>query len=620
MENKGLNIFNTSCVLAAPDMATDLAYQRVESVVAHEYFHNWSGNRVTCRDWFQLSLKEGFTVFRDSEFSSDMNSRTVKRIEDVNFLRSVQFAEDASPLSHPIRPDSYMEISNFYTPTVYEKGAEVIRMLHTILGPEAFRRGSDLYFERHDGEAATTDDFVAAMAEASGRDLELFKRWYSQAGTPELSVRSRWEDGRLRLSFAQTCAPTPGQPVKAPLQVPIAMGLLERDGTPVALDQLQLDSDMAYDLRGDTLTLELKTAEAALAVDGLSEEPEVSLLRGFSAPVRVDFPRAESSLAVLAVHDPDGFAAWDALQTLLVREVGAYPEQGEISSNVVELYGTLLDQALDAIGADSDEVRFMLAAKLSVPDEGYLFEHFATVDVDAVITARDTLRQVLATRLEARWQSLYEAAAPEGVYAPDPRGMSRRALRNLALTYLAEAAGTEPALVERHYREADNLTERRAALVAAANVEALADLARPLLDDFYERFSHEALAVNQWFSIQATSRLADAGTVRALTDSSAFDLRNPNKVRSVYGAFAQANLRNFHASDGSGYRLIGEAVRTLNGANPQIASALAKPLTRWRRFAGRRPALMRAVLEDLAREENLSRDVFEVVSKGLADD
>ena len=622
MENKGLNIFNTSCVLASADTATDQAYMRVEGVVAHEYFHNWSGNRVTCRDWFQLSLKEGFTVFRDAEFSSDMNSRTVKRIEDVSFLRSVQFAEDASPLSHPIRPESYIEISNFYTPTVYEKGAEVIGMLHTIVGEDAFRRGSDLYFERYDGQAATTENFLSAMVDASGKDLSVFARWYRQAGTPVLEVASRWSDGELTLSFEQSCPPTPGQPEKLPVHIPVALGLLASDGTPLAPDSLSIASASELDVRDDTIVVHLTEARGEVLISGLSVAPIVSLLRGFSAPVRLKFERDGAEALFLAVHDSDGFAAWDVLQTLLIDEIARLQTDSSVSSELLALFASLQQRALAAVSATDSEERFMLAAKLAVPPESYLFEQFPVVDVDALCSARDKLIAALSTELLDGWRALYQACAATESFAPDAPGMSRRALRNLALGYLSEALGAEEfrSLLIEHMRTADNLTERRAGLVAAVNASVLDVAVRDeLLNAFYDRFHSEALVVNQWFALQAGARQMTAEGISRLAEHDAFDVRNPNKVRSLYSAFVQTNLRHFHALDGSGYRLIADMVLVLNSLNPQMASALAKPLTRWRRFSGSRPTLMRQAVEQIAAAENLSPDVFEVVSKSLAD-
>jgi aminopeptidase N len=495
-------------------------------------------------------------------------------------------------------------------------------MLHTILGAEAFRRGCDIYFERHDGHAATTDDFLMAMVAASGRDLEVFRRWYSQAGTPVLDVSSRWQDGALFLTLQQSCPATPGQPEKLPLHMPVALGLIAADGKPIAPQSLTLTTSCDYDIRGDTIVVELMTPAAELVIRGVSAEPAISLLRGFSAPVRINYPRHPDTLQFLARHDSDGFAAWDALQTLLVNEVSGYAEAGQISARVVQLFGMLLQQALDACADGSDEDRFMLAAKLTIPQESYLFEQFATVDVDAICAARDALQQALARAHEKLWLALYQASSVTDPYQPDAAGMSRRALCNLALGFVAQTLQGDALaqLLEGHYLRADNLTDRRAALVAAVNSAELDPaVSARLLEQFLQRFRAQALVVNQWFAVQAGSQLCRAPDIQALSAHAAFDLKNPNKVRSLFSAFMQTNLRNFHALDGSGYQLIADTVLALNPVNPQVASALAKPLTRWRRFAGVRPGLMRQALERLAKAENLSPDVFEVVAKGLAD-
>ncbi len=631
MENKGLNIFNTSCVLASPDTATDAAYQRVEAVVAHEYFHNWSGNRVTCRDWFQLSLKEGFTVFRDAEFSADMNSRTLKRIQDVTLLRSVQFAEDAGPLAHPVRPESYIEISNFYTPTVYEKGAEVVRMLHTLIGPEAFRQGSDLYFQRHDGSAATTDDFVAAMADASGLDLGQFKRWYAQAGTPVLTVGESFADGVFTLTVAQSCPPTPGQAEKEPFHIPVLLGLLDETGRDLAGPDLDVSSSQAVGLRaartgtGASVLLHLREPEATLTVRGLETKPRVSFLRGFSAPVRVSYPRETEEPAFLALHDSDGFARWDALQTLVVDEVRRLAEpSGEASAEpderLLALFGEILERAVTA--PDDTEQQFMLASLLTLPDENYLFEQFDQVHVDAVCGAMDRLRLALARRHAQAWRRLYETNGPDGAFTPEARAMARRSLRHAALAFVAPvlSGAAAEALLGEHYRLADNLTDRRGALWELVRHPGASEAFRQrLLEDFYSRWQHEALVVNLWFTLQASSPLYDAAWVRGLAAHRAFDERNPNKLRALYGGFSRQNHGNFHARDGSGYAFLGEAVRRIDPRNPSMAANLAMPLTRWRRYDPERSRLMRQELERIAAEETLSPDVFEVVTKSLAE-
>ncbi|MEM1230683.1 MAG: aminopeptidase N [Pseudomonadota bacterium] len=633
MENKGLNIFNTAVVLATPDTATDASYQRVEGVVAHEYFHNWSGNRVTCRDWFQLSLKEGFTVFRDAQYSSEIFGATDKRIEDVSFLRSVQFAEDAGPLAHPIRPDRYIEISNFYTVTIYEKGAEVVGMLHTLLGREQFRAGSDLYFERHDGEAATTDDFVAAMANASGRDLSVFRRWYAQAGTPVLSVREAYHDGELTLTLAQTTPATPGQPEKEPVLIPVRMGLLGSDGRPLSLGALSIRSDTAVTHQGEqSLLLELDSEATELKIGGLSEPPAVSFLRGFSAPVRVDYPRPAAAQALLVRHDPDGFARWDVLQDLLVNAIFAAADglatAAEQRAAVETLFAALLDEAATAPLAA--EPLSLLANMLALPTENYLFEQRDEVAVMAVVDAREALESSLGEVHFERWLTLYEAHNALGVFEPTPIAMARRRLANLSLSYLAAGAaalgddglgGRVREVLFAHLEEADNLTDRRGAL-AVMLASPLFDSAerRRRLDAFYQAWQDEALVVNLWLQLQAMAPQVSVADLVALEAHVAFDRLNPNKVRSLYSGFAHYNARQFHRLDGEGYRFLAERVIALNGSNPQLAARLAIPLSKWRSYAAPHRDLMRAELAAIAARDDLSKDVYEIVHKSLADD
>ena len=614
MENKGLNVFNTACVLASPDTAVDAAYQRVEAVIAHEYFHNWSGNRVTCRDWFQLSLKEGFTVFRDGEFSSDMHSRTVKRIEDVNFLRTLQFAEDSGPLAHPVRPDSYIEISNFYTATVYEKGAEVVGMARRLVGREGFRKGCDLYFARHDGQAVTTEDFVAAMEDANGADLRQFRLWYAQAGTPVLEVKTAWRVGAFHLDIHQSCPPTPGQPSKQPMHIPVLVGLLDADGRDLADADLDLQSDARFERRGSSLLLHLREAQTGLQVRGLDEPPQVSFLRGFSAPVRVRYPRSAATLAFLARHDSDGFARWDAMQSLLLGELDRVRGGAAVSQLVLDLFGGLIAEAQEAEDAETGA---LLREMLSMPSESYVFEQLERVDVDAVIAARDQLVETLADELADAWRSLYAAKAPTGPYAPDALGMARRGLRNLALHYLSqdESAAAHTRL-SAHLEAADNLTDRLAALSGMANSAAFPERQR-VLDSFYERWRGESLVVDQWLQVQAASRLNDAEAVRRLEGHPAFDAANPNKLRALYGAFGGRNNRNFHAAGGAGYGFLADALAELDARNPQMAARLLTPLTRWRKFDANRQKLMRTALEHIKARDKLSKDVFEVVTKSL---
>ncbi|MCR9277402.1 MAG: aminopeptidase N [Pseudomonadaceae bacterium] len=613
MENKGLNIFNTAALLTHADTATDAAYERVEAIVAHEYFHNWSGNRVTCRDWFQLSLKEGFTVFRDSQFSSDQNSETVKRIEDISFLRAIQFVEDGGPMAHPIRPDSYIEISNFYTPTVYEKGAEVVRMLHTIVGAETFRAGSDLYFDRFDGSAATTEDFVSVMEEVSGIDLGQFRLWYTQAGTPVLTVSETFEAGKLTLTIEQHCPPTPGQDSKAPMHIPVLLGLTGANAA--ALESVA--GDVAFEPRGDSVLLHLKQPVSSVTFKGLASKPEVSFLRGFSAPVRVEYPRSDEALAILASSDTDGFARWDVLQTLILNTVSRLTSGDAVSDTLLTTFATLLDQALSA--SEEPEPRLMLASLLTLPSEAYLLDQMPGVAVDQVCAARDSLRRELAHRFSARWQSLVTQLSSDGAFEASASERGRRGLLGVAFSYAA-LAGDDADWIREHYYAADNLTDRQMALAAVLDIdhddETLTD---ELLSDFSERFGHQALCMDAWFRLQATSpRRGQPETLTALEGDSRFDASNPNKIRALYGAFAMASIRHFHALDGSGYRWLTDRVLDVDSRNPQMASRLVNPLIQWRRVDSKRGEFMRACLERIVEHDGLSKDVFELVSKGLS--
>jgi aminopeptidase N len=617
MENKGLNIFNTSCVLASPDTATDDAYQRVEAVVAHEYFHNWSGNRVTCRDWFQLSLKEGFTVFRDAEFSSDMNSRSVKRIEDVSLLRSVQFAEDAGPLAHPVRPSSYMEISNFYTTTIYEKGAEVVRMYHTLLGPEAFRRGTDLYFDRHDGTAATTDDFAQAMSEAGGMDLAQFKRWYEQPGTPRVQVKERFENGTLELEITQSPADLPNQESQQPFHLPLALGLLNPQGDAIELSPSCVDSAASTQLRdqGKTLLLGAKESVTRLTISELGDKPVVSFLRGFSAPVKVSHQRDAHELAFLVQHDTDGFVRWDALQTLWMEH---FDTAIQATVNPVSVLGELAQRALSC---NTPEEQLLAATMLSVPNENYLFEQLRGFEVNALLDARDQAVTDAAIAHADSWKALVEQHQPQGKFQADAQGIARRSLGNMAFSYLCRGmtgVELEQTLQER-YAQADNLTDRRTVLGIVCRHEGVsADFRNHLLQDFYQRWKAYALVIDLWFNLQAQSPLASIDDLNALAAHADFDIKNPNRVRSLYGAFGMLNNRRFHATDGSGYRFLRDAVMTLDALNPQIAARLTTPLTRMGRYDAARQKLMREQLNALAESPKLSKDLYEIVIKSLA--
>lgn len=617
MENKGLNIFNSSAVLARAETATDAAHQRVEAIVAHEYFHNWSGNRVTCRDWFQLSLKEGFTVFRDAGFSADMNSATVKRIQDVAYLRTHQFAEDAGPMAHAVRPESFIEISNFYTLTVYEKGSEVVGMIHTLLGAEGFRKGSDLYFERHDGQAVTCDDFVKAMEDANGVDLSQFKRWYSQAGTPRLVVSEAYDPAAktYSLTFRQSCPQTPDKVEKLPFVIPVELGLLDSKGAGIAL---RLSGESAA--QGTSRVISVTEAEQTFTFVDIAEQPLPSLLRGFSAPVKLSFPYNRDQLMFLMQHDSDGFNRWDAGQQLAVQvlqELIAQHQQGQalvMDERLVTALGTVLaDDSLD---------QAMVAEMLSLPGEAYLTEISEVADVEAIHAAREFARQQLATRLfDALWKRYQANRAQSKVtaYVAESEHFARRALQNIALSYLMLTHKPEvlAAAIEQ-FDSADNMTERLTALAVLVNSPFEAEKAKALAV-FAENFKDNALVMDQWFSVQAGSPLPGGlERVKALMQHPAFNIKNPNKVRALVGAFAGQNLINFHAADGSGYRFLADLVIQLNGFNPQIASRQLAPLTRWRKYDSARQALMKGELERIRASGDLSSDVFEVVSKSLA--
>ena len=611
MENKGLNIFNSSCVLARPESETDAAFQRIEAIVAHEYFHNWSGNRVTCRDWFQLSLKEGFTVFRDSQFSSDMGSPTVNRIDNATLLRTAQFAEDSGPMAHPVRPASYMEISNFYTLTIYEKGAEVVRMIHTLLGPELFRQGSDLYFQRHDGQAVTTDDFVRAMEDASGRDLSQFRLWYEQAGTPVLAVEDDYDRDRqvYRLTIRQSIPDTPGQTGKKPQHIPFAVGLLDPEG-----------NDMPLTLAGEeqgtdtTRVLELTEEEHVFEFTGVQSRPVPSLLRDFSAPVRVNYPWNRDQLMFLMSHDSDGFNRWDAGQRLavdVIRELAGHAE-AEVDPRLINACRTLLN--------DREADQALVAKMLQLPTEAYLIELTDQADVQIIHHARERVLKALASTLRDDLMACYERQRTSEEYRVTPEDVASRSLRNMSLAWLLHI-GDEQAreLALQQFRSATNMTDQSGALRALVNSPFSDDRDR-VLDTFYQQWHQDPQVVEQWFSIQASSPIAgDLASVRRLLEHEAFDWKNPNKIRNVVGAFAGQNLAHFHAQDGSGYQFLAETIRRLDDSNPQIAARLCAPLTRWRKFAHVYSEGMRKALESVRDKDGLSRDVYEIVHKSLAD-
>ncbi|MDO6416573.1 aminopeptidase N [Sphingomonas sp. BIUV-7] len=595
MENKGLNIFNSRYILADPDTATDADFDAIAGVVAHEYFHNWSGNRVTCRDWFQLSLKEGFTVLRDQQFSADQGSPAVKRIEDVRALRAAQFPEDAGPLAHPIRPDSYIEISNFYTATIYNKGAEVIRMMKLILGDEGFRAGTDLYFDRHDGQAATCEDFIVAMEDASGADLTQFRLWYTQAGTPRVtaSLTTDAPGGRARLRLSQSVPTTPGQPDKQPMPIPLKLSLL--------------GAVSGAAMGGEHLVI-LDEAEKEVTFDGLTELPVLSINHGFSAPICLETDRSPADLAFLSAHDEDPFARYEAMQQLMLDTLVGAAKGGPVDHTPVidAVRNTLTDPALDAA---------FVAEAVLLPSEAFIGDQLDAVDPEMVATVREALRADLGTELIDEWRDAYARAhANRYEYSPNAKGMRR--LRSVALAFLAAAGAPDWAeLAFAQYRASDNMTDRQGALGVLANNDAPEREAA--LADFYDRYAGDALVIDKWFTAQALStRSGTVEAVEALARHPDFTIANPNRLRSLVGAFA-VNQRAFHDPSGRGYRFVADMILGVDKLNPQAAARLVPSLGRWRRYEPGRASLMRDELERVLAVPGLSKDVFEQVSKSL---
>ncbi|MBV8237874.1 MAG: aminopeptidase N [Sphingomonas sp.] len=593
MENKGLNIFNSRYILADPDTATDYDYDAIAAVVAHEYFHNWSGNRVTCRDWFQLSLKEGFTVYGDQSFSADQGSAAVKRIEDVRGLRASQFPEDSGPLAHPVRPESYIEISNFYTATIYNKGAELIRMMATILGPAKFRAATDLYFSRFDGTAATCEDFVACMEEAGEVDLSRFRLWYSQAGTPRVSASISDNGGRATLRLAQHVPPTPGQPDKQPMVLPLKVKLFGAEtGRPLTPERLVL-----FDTLSESITFE-----------GLAERPVLSINRGFSAPVIIESDRPATDLAFLSAHDDDPFARYEAMQQLMLDTLVAATVEGRADHRAV------IDAVANTLG-DATLDRAFVAEAVLLPSESFIGDQLVTVDPDAIFAAREALRRDLGTALAAQWRAAYDEGDGRS-YAYNPAAKGLRRLRNVALGYIAASGAADIApLAFRQFERADNMTDRQAALTTLVNGDW--DERAAALDIFYNRYADNPLVLDKWFQTQALSTRDDTpSAVAALAAHPDFTLANPNRARSLIGAFG-ANQRAFNAIDGRGYRFLADQLIALDRINPQTAAKLLPPLGRWRRFDTRRAGLMRAELERIVAVPELSKDLFEQASKSL---
>ena len=593
MENKSLNIFNSRYILADPDTATDMDYDNVAGVVAHEYFHNWSGNRVTCRDWFQLSLKEGFTVFRDQSFSADQGSKAVKRIEDVRMLRAAQFPEDSGPLAHPIRPESYIEIGNFYTSTIYNKGAEVIGMMHTLLGPEKFRAGSDLYFDRHDGEAATCEDFVKAMEDASGIDLTQFRLWYGTAGTPRVKASLVADGGETVLTLEQSVPDTPGQSQKPPMAIPLRLALIDRaNGT--------------HD--GERVHLMTKAREE-IRFPGSAALPALSVNRGFSAPVTIETMRDAEELAFLAAHDDDPFGRYEAMQQLMVDTLVASVSQGHAN------HAPVIDAVRNTLSNNGLDPAFV-AETLLLPSEAFVGDQMVLVDPDAIHVAREALRRDLGVQLSDHFRSAY--AAHDGLafeYSPKSKGARR--MRNVALGFIAGSGAADAGgIAFAQFETADNMTDRLAAMQILANGDAPE---RALaLDAFYARYQTNPLVIDKWFGAQALAARSDTvETARALEKHPDFSLTNPNRVRSLVGSLA-VNQQQFHRADGAGYRFLSDIVIALDPINPQTAAKMLPPLGRWRRFDGVRAGLMKAELSRILATEGLSKDVFEQASKSLA--
>jgi len=613
MENKGLNVFNSKYVLAEPETATDADFQAIEGVIAHEYFHNWTGDRVTCRDWFQLSLKEGLTVFRDQEFSASVVGRAVKRIEDVRILRNTQFPEDRGPLAHSVRPDSYVEINNFYTVTVYNKGAEVIRMIQTIIGSELFCRGLGLYLQRHDGQAATIDDFVAAMAEVSGRDFSQFCRWYSQAGTPELKVRTDYNprDKTFTIKLGQSCPPTPGQEKKEPFLIPVTVGLLDRQGQSLIL-QLAGKPEPAA---GDSLVLECAEAESSFQLINVPREPVLSCLRGFSAPVILDIKYSDADLAFLLAHDPDEFNRWEAGQQLAVKIILRLLDDLENGREL--LLDKIFSEAVITVLTDERMDPALRSLALTMPTETYLGEQLKQVNPAAVHRVREFVCRQLALDGSEKWLAIYRQMTDAGSYSLEPAAMARRRLKNVSLSYLMKGDDPEnQELAVRQYREGGNMTDKLAALTCLANSDH--PQRQPSLNDFYQRWHHDPLVLDKWFAIQAASSRPDTlEKVQKLLQHPDFTFDNPNRVRSLVGVFSQSNPAAFHEESGAGYAFLTDQVLKLDSRNPQIAARLLTAMTRWQRYDDSRRKLMRAQLERIVKMAGISKNVYEIASKSL---
>jgi len=612
MENKGLNIFNSRYVLASPETATDDNYQAIEEVIGHEYFHNWSGNRVTCRDWFQLSLKEGFTIFRDQEFSADMQSRGVKRISDVRDLRTSQFAEDGGPMAHPVRPDSYMEINNFYTLTVYNKGGELVRMLHTLLGKELFRKGTDLYFSRFDGQAVTVDDFVQAMSDASGINLDQFSLWYSQAGTPRLKVCSAYDQatGIYSMTFSQSCSATPGQPDKKPFLIPVAIGLLDKNGNGLPV-MMEAEKNAVQESR----VLQVTDAEQTFKFSGLSEEPVPVLLRGYSAPVILEYDYSHEELVLLASHEADPFCRWEACQKMATRVILGLVANCQAGRALV-LDARFL-QAFCSILTSGMQDRGLLAEMLELPSEKYLAEFMEVVDPQFIFEARQFVIRTVASMFRTELLELRLSCRNDRPYSADDGRSGERRLGNICLSYLMSLK--EQPIIDlcmEQYRNAANMTDSIGAMTLLTSCDCPERL--DALGSFYDLWQGDRQVMDKWFALQAVSKLPGVlSEITSLLSHPDFEFTNPNRFRSLVGTFSQVNQVRFHAADGSGYRFLTDQLIRLIPVNPQVSARLLSPLTLWHRFDENRKILMCKELERIKALENLPLDVYEVVVKSL---
>ncbi|OGT53272.1 MAG: aminopeptidase N [Gammaproteobacteria bacterium RIFCSPHIGHO2_12_FULL_42_13] len=613
MENKGLNIFNTKYILAKGETATDEDFVHIESVIAHEYFHNWSGNRVTCRDWFQLSLKEGLTIFRDQSFTHDSITGDVARIHEVNSLRLTQFPEDAGPLAHPVRPESYIEINNFYTTTIYNKGAEVIRMIQTILGKNAFRKAMDLYFSRHDGQAVTIEDFVKAMEDASGVDLLQFRLWYSQAGTPTLEIDGLYnqEKQTYTLTIKQSCPDTPGQTHKKPLHIPIKVGLLDNQGQEISLHVHNEKPELIK-------TLQLKKPEEQYEFSQVKSRPTPSLLRDFSAPVKLHFNYSNDDLKLLFTHDSNGFNRWEAGQQyaerVLLQLISDYQQKKPLT--IFTNFIAVLRQALDNHQIQDG----LLANMLTLPSERYIAEQMLTVDVDAIHAVREHILLAIAKELEPLLAKTYQQChSPKQPYLFNNQEMGKRQLKNICLAYLMLLANEDYTNLGKQQFEQSllhNMTDTMAALRSLVNLDS--SISTQVLDQFYNTWQKEALIVNKWLAIQASSKSPNTlCKVKSLFKHEAFDIKNPNKVYALLGGFCQHNLVRFHVNSGEGYELLRDSLLQLDKLNPQVAARMITPLTEWKRYDSHRQRLMQKQLEFIVKQNSVSKDIYELVSKSL---